>query len=162
MMARRRSSRTRHTPKKKKTALRTAKARGTAIARSVGFSIEDDRLVGAGVSFIETPNKGGDLAPRYLVFHYTAGKSATSSINWLTNPESMASAHLVLARDGTITQLERIKGVGSLCLIVKKKTKRLVGAQGRLSSGDSSAVSGSLNGMRNGVEIIFPEFHCLK
>jgi N-acetylmuramoyl-L-alanine amidase len=39
------------------------------------------------------------------VFHYTAGKSATSSINWLTNPESRASAHLVVARDGTITQL---------------------------------------------------------
>jgi N-acetylmuramoyl-L-alanine amidase len=57
------------------------------------------------VSFIETPNKGGDLAPRYLVFHYTAGKSAASSINWLTNPESKASAHLVLARDGTLTQL---------------------------------------------------------
>jgi N-acetylmuramoyl-L-alanine amidase len=71
----------------------------------VGLSIEDDRLVGAGVFFVETPNKGSGLAPRYLVFHYTAGKSATSSINWLTNPESKASAHLVLARDGTITQL---------------------------------------------------------
>lgn len=104
-MVRRRSSKTRRTPKKIKTALRTAKARGTAIARSSGLSIEDDRLVGAGVSFIESPNKGGDLAPRYLVFHYTAGKSAASSINWLSNPESKASAHLVLARDGTITQL---------------------------------------------------------
>ncbi|MBC7838540.1 MAG: N-acetylmuramoyl-L-alanine amidase [Nitrospiraceae bacterium] len=104
-MARRRPSSRRRTPKKKKTVLRTAKARGTAIARSLGLSIEDDRLVGGNVSFVETPNKGGDLAPRYLVFHYTAGKSATSSINWLTNPESKASAHLVLARDGTITQL---------------------------------------------------------
>jgi len=104
-MVRRRSSKRRRVPKKKKTAVRTAKARGTAIARSVGLSIGDDRLVGAGVSFVETPNQGGDLAPRHLVFHYTAGKSATSSINWLTNPESKASAHLVLARDGTITQL---------------------------------------------------------
>ncbi|MBC7839448.1 MAG: N-acetylmuramoyl-L-alanine amidase, partial [Nitrospiraceae bacterium] len=104
MIARRRPSRRRRTPKKK-TVLRTAKARGAAIARGSGLSIEDDRLVGAGVSFVETPNKGGDLAPRHLVFHYTAGKSAASSINWLTNPESKASAHLVLARDGTITQL---------------------------------------------------------
>ena len=104
-MARRRFSRTSRTPKKKKAALRTVKARSTAIARSVGLSIEDDRLVGAGVSFIETPNKGGNLAPRYLVLHYTAGKSAASSISWLTNPESKASAHLVLARDGRITQL---------------------------------------------------------
>lgn len=105
MMARKGSSGRRRAPRKKKTALRTAKARDTAIARSSGLSIEDDRLVGAGVSFVETPNNGGDLSPRYLVFHYTAGKSATSSINWLTNPESKASAHLVLARDGTITQL---------------------------------------------------------
>jgi len=95
-------SKRRRTPRRRK---KTAKARGTAIARSSGLSIEDDRLVGVGVSFIETPNKGGDLSPRYLVFHYTAGKSATSSINWLTNPESKASAHLVLARDGMITQL---------------------------------------------------------
>ena len=77
--------------------------------RGVGFSIEDDQLVWAGVSFIETPNKGGDLAPRYLAFHYTAGRSAASSINWLMNPESKASAHLVLARDGTITQLAPFK-----------------------------------------------------
>ena len=105
MIVRRRSSRTRRTSKKKKTALRTTRALGTAIARSFGLSIKDDRLVGSEVSFVETPNKGGDLSPRYLVFHYTAGRSATSSINWLTNPESKASAHLVLARDGTITQL---------------------------------------------------------
>jgi N-acetylmuramoyl-L-alanine amidase len=104
-MARRALSRRRPVSKRKKVTLRAAPARRTAIARSSGLSIEDDRLVGAGVSFIETPNKGGDLAPRYLVFHYTAGKSAASSINWLTNPESKASAHLVLARDGTLTQL---------------------------------------------------------
>jgi hypothetical protein len=56
-MARRRSSRTRRAPKKKKAAFRTVKTRSPAIARSVGFPIEDDRLVGAGVSFIETSNK---------------------------------------------------------------------------------------------------------
>jgi len=61
--------------------------------------------VGEGVSFVETPSKGGELSPRDLVFHYTAGKSAQSSISWLTNPDSKASAHLALARDGTITQL---------------------------------------------------------
>ena len=105
MIVRRRSSGTRRRSKKKKTALGIAKVRGIAIARGSGLSIEDDWLVGAGVSFVETSNQGGDLAPRYLVFHYTAGKSAPSSINWLTNPESKASAHLVLARDGTITQL---------------------------------------------------------
>ncbi len=71
----------------------------------IGLSIENHRLVGSGVSFVETPNKGGELIPQYLVLHYTAGESARSSINWLTNPESKASAHIVLGRDGSICQL---------------------------------------------------------
>lgn len=104
-MARTGSSKRRSASRKKKTTLGSAQARDTAIGSSSGLSIEDDRLVGRKVSFVETPNKGGDLSPRYLVFHYTAGKSAKSSINWLTNPESNASAHLVLARDGAVTQL---------------------------------------------------------
>ena len=104
-MARTGPSNRRRVPRKKKSTAATAKRRADAVASTSGLSIEDDRLVGTGVSFVETPNKGGDLSPRYLVFHYTAGRSATSSINWLTNPESKASAHLVLARDGTITQL---------------------------------------------------------
>jgi N-acetylmuramoyl-L-alanine amidase len=104
-MARAGLSKKRRAPRKKKVALRSAGISHTAIARSSGLSIEDHRLVGGNVSFVETPNKGGDLSPRYLVFHYTAGKSATSSTNWLTNPESKASAHVVLGRDGSICQL---------------------------------------------------------
>jgi N-acetylmuramoyl-L-alanine amidase len=99
------SSRQRRTSRKKKITVEAASARKAIIANKSALSIKDDLLVGAGVSFVETPNKGGNLAPRYLVFHYTAGKSATSSVGWLTNPEAKASAHLVLARDGTITQL---------------------------------------------------------
>jgi N-acetylmuramoyl-L-alanine amidase len=76
-----------------------------AVAGTVSLSIEHHRLVGDGVSFVETPNKGGELTPRYLVMHYTAGKNARSAINWLTNAESKASAHLVLGRDGSICQL---------------------------------------------------------
>ena len=37
--------------------------------------------------------------------HYTAGASAESSIDWLTNPDARASAHVLIARDGGITQL---------------------------------------------------------
>ena len=37
--------------------------------------------------------------------HYTAGRSARSSINWLVNPNAKASAHLVIGADGSITQL---------------------------------------------------------
>lgn len=104
-MARTGPSRKRGVPRKKKATLAVGRRRAAAAAPSSSLSIEHDRLVGAGVSFVETPNKGGELSPRYLVFHYTAGKSAQSSIDWLTNPEAKASAHLILARDGSICQL---------------------------------------------------------
>jgi N-acetylmuramoyl-L-alanine amidase len=71
------------------------------------LSIRNHRLVGDRVAFRATPNTGGVLKPRYLVLHYTAGSSAASSIESLCTkkPQGNASAHLVLARDGAITQL---------------------------------------------------------
>ncbi len=71
------------------------------------LSIRNHRLVGDGVSFRATPNCGGTLRPRYLVFHYTAGRSCDSSVESLCARKSRggASAHLVLARDGRIVQL---------------------------------------------------------
>lgn len=53
----------------------------------------------------KTPNTGGRLDPRFLIIHYTAGRSAESSIDWFANRNSKASAHLVIGRDGSITQL---------------------------------------------------------
>lgn len=69
--------------------------------------IENHRLVGDGISYRATPNCGGELKARYLVFHYTAGRSAESSVESLCTrkPQGNASAHLVLARDGRIVQL---------------------------------------------------------
>jgi N-acetylmuramoyl-L-alanine amidase len=104
-MAKRRVPRRSGSPMRKHASARAARAHTVAARERHSLSIEDHRLVGDGVSFVETPNKGGELIPRYLVMHYTAGKNAASSINWLTNPESKASAHIILARDGTITQL---------------------------------------------------------
>ena len=71
------------------------------------LSIKNHRLVGDRVTFRATPNHGGELKARYLVFHYTAGQSAESSIASLCTrkPQGNASAHLVLARDGRIVQL---------------------------------------------------------
>jgi N-acetylmuramoyl-L-alanine amidase len=71
------------------------------------LNIENHRLVGDRVSFRATPNHGGELKARYLVFHYTAGRSAESSIESMCTrkPQGNASAHLVLARDGRIVQL---------------------------------------------------------
>lgn len=72
---------------------------------SSSYSVRDHLLIGPRVTYQETPNKSGPITPIYLVFHYTAGSSAKGSVNWLTNPASNASAHLVVGRNGTITQL---------------------------------------------------------
>lgn len=71
------------------------------------LEIANHRLVGDKVTFKETPNRGGVLAPRYLVMHYTAGRSLDSSVASLCTkkPSGNASAHIVLGRDGTIVQL---------------------------------------------------------
>lgn len=44
-----------------------------------------------------------------LVLHYTAGYSGKSSVGWLTNPSAKASAHFVVDRDGSVTQLVSLK-----------------------------------------------------
>jgi N-acetylmuramoyl-L-alanine amidase len=71
------------------------------------LTIQRHRLAGEQVRFQATPNLGGALAARFLVFHYTAGSSAASAIAALCTrkPQGNTSAHLVLARDGAITQL---------------------------------------------------------
>lgn len=56
------------------------------------------------VTLKATPNKGGIYVPQYLVIHYTAATTAASAINWFLNPIAQASAHLVIAQDGKITQ----------------------------------------------------------
>lgn len=60
---------------------------------------------GQPVRFEETPNKSGVITPRLLVIHYTAGRSADSSVAWFKNKDASASAHLVIGRDGSITQM---------------------------------------------------------
>lgn len=73
------------------------------------MKIKAHRLVrddGSALPFQRSPNQSsGRMEPRFLVMHYTAGASAESSIAWLTNPDAKASAHLVIGRDGSITQL---------------------------------------------------------
>lgn len=63
--------------------------------------VNDD---GSPVRFVKTPNMGGELKATILVMHFTAGSSANESINWLANPEAKASAHIVIGRDGKVTQ----------------------------------------------------------
>lgn len=59
----------------------------------------------APVTFINSPNQSGTITPKYLIIHYTAGRSAASSIEWFKNPDAKASAHLVIGLDGKITQM---------------------------------------------------------
>src|SRR3954462_1180108 len=59
---------------------------------------------GEQVSFVPTPNRAGKYTPQYLVMHYTAATSPNGSISWFQNPTAKASAHLLIDRDGHITQ----------------------------------------------------------
>ncbi len=71
------------------------------------LKIENHQLVGDQVSHRDTPNRGGLMAPSYLILHYTAGRSLESSVESLCTrkPSGNASAHVVLGRDGRIVQL---------------------------------------------------------
>lgn len=64
--------------------------------------VNDD---GSPVRFVKTPNVGRELKATILVMHFTAGSSAQESISWLANPAAKASAHIVIGRDGKVTQM---------------------------------------------------------
>lgn len=57
------------------------------------------------VRIARSPNVGGEIAPAYLVLHYTAGRSLDSSVAHFMSPAAQASAHLVVGRDGRIVQM---------------------------------------------------------
>lgn len=59
----------------------------------------------AGADFIQSPNGGDAITPRFLVMHYTAGYDAGSAISTFKSRASEVSAHLVIDRDGKITQM---------------------------------------------------------
>jgi N-acetylmuramoyl-L-alanine amidase len=60
---------------------------------------------GEAVRYAESPNRGGEFSPRFLIMHYTAGSSFDSSLNHMTRRDAGASAHLLIGRDGAIAQL---------------------------------------------------------
>lgn len=98
----RRSTRTNRRPKRSS---RGGSASRTMLEAVQPYTIVSHRLRGPGVTFRDTPNRGDRITPAYVIFHYTAGRNAQASCDWLCNPLSQASAHLVIARDGSITQL---------------------------------------------------------
>ncbi len=71
------------------------------------MKIENHRLIGNdgnAVPYKESPHHGGLVIPKYLIMHFTSGRSAQSSVDWFLDPEAKASAHVVIGRDGKITQ----------------------------------------------------------
>jgi N-acetylmuramoyl-L-alanine amidase len=72
------------------------------------FEIVNGRLMIAGKAapFAPTPNQGGRLEPTMIVLHDTAGRlTKGSAVAWLRDPKAKASAHVVIERDGSVTQL---------------------------------------------------------
>jgi N-acetylmuramoyl-L-alanine amidase len=72
------------------------------------MEIINHQLKGDNITYKATPNTSGQFAnnlPDTIIIHYTAGSSAESSVRTLVDPKSKASAHLVIGRDGSITQL---------------------------------------------------------
>ena len=78
------------------------------------MKIVNDRLVkadGTPFDFRLTPNRGGVFVPSYLIMHYTGATTAASAINWFLNRAAAASAHLVIDRNGNITQMAGFKTI---------------------------------------------------
>jgi N-acetylmuramoyl-L-alanine amidase len=63
-------------------------------------------LVGVGIDYMwNKKNKTPIEEYDNIVIHYTAGASAISSVNYLNNPNTPVSAHLLIARNGHIYQM---------------------------------------------------------
>lgn len=75
------------------------------------MEIKDYKLLGDAnlqIAQKSSPNHGAHFKtnlPDTIIIHYTAGRNARESINSLCNPSHKASAHLVIGRDNTVTQL---------------------------------------------------------
>jgi N-acetylmuramoyl-L-alanine amidase len=67
----------------------------------------DHRLKGDGVSYRASPNVSGlfTAPPSLLVVHDTAGSSLESSVAWMCNKASKASAHVCIGIDGEVVQM---------------------------------------------------------
>lgn len=70
--------------------------------------IQGHKLLGTGVGFTASPNRGGAFAaglPDAIVIHYTAGPSAESAVKTFADAKKKVSAHVVVADDGKLTQM---------------------------------------------------------
>jgi len=70
------------------------------------FQIKDNRLATASsrVKFVRSPNIGGPLKPKFLIIHYTASGPDADIARYFSQKAANVSAHLVIRRDGSVTQ----------------------------------------------------------
>lgn len=64
------------------------------------------------VEFIQSPSVGGKLTPKFLVIHYTASGPNSNVAKYFSDASHKVSAHLVVRRDGTISQCVPFNVVG--------------------------------------------------
>lgn len=57
------------------------------------------------IEFVPSPNFSLPIQPTYLVIHFTAGPTTEGTVSWFRNKASNVSAHLVIGRDGKVTQM---------------------------------------------------------
>lgn len=70
----------------------------------MGLKIKNHRLVG--VPFVAANASGGEMVPTMIVEHDTAGHSKKgSSVAWFRQKDCPTSAHVVVERDGSATQM---------------------------------------------------------
>ena len=70
------------------------------------YTIKDHKLEGPNVTYRQSPNHSGIIAPSIIVQHHTGGwPDGEGSVSWLCNPDAQASAHLVINDKGKTTQL---------------------------------------------------------
>lgn len=72
------------------------------------FAIKDYRLNRdvEPVPFIRSPNQSDTFRPEGIILHDTAGRLIKgSSVNWFQSPDARSSAHFVVERDGSLTQM---------------------------------------------------------
>jgi N-acetylmuramoyl-L-alanine amidase len=73
----------------------------------MNFRIKNHRLGTAStsnVNFVRSPSTGGELKPKFLIIHYTASGPDADIARYFSQKPAHVSAHLVIRRDGSITQ----------------------------------------------------------
>ena len=77
--------------------------------------IENHQLIAPQVEYEWSPNHSGPFAggvPDTIILHYTALATRASAVRILSDPQREVSAHLVVGRDGAITQLLPFNTIG--------------------------------------------------